>query len=841
MPSEVENPLSSLLKDNLGMISTKGKLTLKANDSLFTVFRKTANYIGKNGDWTGEDYIEATETIASLHEDQFGHVTSSRVLSDDEKAAVPINTIQGKEADHFIVVAHQVDSETVGQVNVHGYRQRTSSSVDISDMPYYSLVDLNNKAWKNQGNYYLSSSAGPEPQVMYTISNATHTIGYGKLIQNLRKDYDLNPAIQEVLSKENFDQFLARMTTHDGPKYGSWMDYLNPTHIGQISPQLMNEIAREPQENELSPSLKDDLAKPENYYLIDLDKTQGKVPNELVEWLKDRDPEDQPGNHFNGALVSKHAYEHGRRNYEINQLVVGNLAQTYDYILQNQLNLENEKALHAKSWQEKKHINKATQAVMDQTILKQDFHHVEIDNEVSLAVFNQFEGEAHRLMQVLPKPTDDLTLRLRKLGNHNALGAFYPTQAQITNTLVLDFRKMGEVGKQSLAADQDELGVSSFIHEYGHYLDYNLKPEGKVQLSLQDKFQPILRNYQRNLERLNIRKAEYYSTPTEVFARGFEEWVHYNQIKSNLITDPEYLDMTTGRPEYQAFAGNEAELYAYYDQIPELQQFKELNQGKDFSIDPEQVKINAIPKPIEPPTEMDLTDSHQLAAYSQQLLNEYTHDPKKYAQLLQATGPSIYEENCNRVLAVASTGDGRSLSQLDLVKQEFPIDKYRDQLTSFQAFEPNLAGRWESQPHYSYQQLKSVTKDSNELLKIADAYRDKVKMQRTLHQTKLSQQAELKDLYPDPITKELAHQMVDSFSQQGPLKDHPAVMSDFIQEASRKLTGEQRQTLYLQTANQGRNKAIKERQLSLSQPVIEQPQVAANQLPPLVKPRSHVR
>ena len=45
MPSEVENPLATLLKENFGMSSTKGKLTLKYSDSLFTVFRKTANFI----------------------------------------------------------------------------------------------------------------------------------------------------------------------------------------------------------------------------------------------------------------------------------------------------------------------------------------------------------------------------------------------------------------------------------------------------------------------------------------------------------------------------------------------------------------------------------------------------------------------------------------------------------------------------------------------------------------------------------------------------------------------------------------------------------------------------
>ncbi len=71
------------------------------------------------------------------------------------------------------------------------------------------------------------------------------------------------------------------------------------------------------------------------------------------------------------------------------------------------------------------------------------------------------------------------------------------------------------------------MGLQSFVHEYGHALDY---ATGSGLLSMRDDFKPIVARYRENLS-LNgkgtyvANKAEYYTAPTEVFARAFELYV----------------------------------------------------------------------------------------------------------------------------------------------------------------------------------------------------------------------------------------------------------------------------------------------------------------------------
>ena len=115
----------------------------------------------------------------------------------------------------------------------------------------------------------------------------------------------------------------------------------------------------------------------------------------------------------------------------------------------------------------------------------------------------------------------------------------------------------------------DFRSVSSFIHEYGHYLDYNLGKEKN--LSLMDDFLPIIRVYRSNVydkykDSYVYKKAGYYCTPTEVFARGFELYIS-SKVSSSLIKDA----MTYGKQEeYLCFDGCKEEMLAYMDKIFKL-------------------------------------------------------------------------------------------------------------------------------------------------------------------------------------------------------------------------------------------------------------------------------
>ncbi len=56
--SEVRNPLTTLMKQRYG-INRQSSLRLTDKDTLFSTFRKVANYIYKNGDWQEQDYCDA--------------------------------------------------------------------------------------------------------------------------------------------------------------------------------------------------------------------------------------------------------------------------------------------------------------------------------------------------------------------------------------------------------------------------------------------------------------------------------------------------------------------------------------------------------------------------------------------------------------------------------------------------------------------------------------------------------------------------------------------------------------------------------------------------------------
>lgn len=71
-------------------------------------------------------------------------------------------------------------------------------------------------------------------------------------------------------------------------------------------------------------------------------------------------------------------------------------------------------------------------------------------------MFDRFEKESLEFIARIGKFPDGNRFKVRKLGNHKALGLYYP-EAKV------------------LVVDVDS--PSSFIHEYGHLLDYKF---GKV-------------------------------------------------------------------------------------------------------------------------------------------------------------------------------------------------------------------------------------------------------------------------------------------------------------------------------------------------------------------------
>ena len=264
----------------------------------------------------------------------------------------------------------------------------------------------------------------------------------------------------------------------------------------------------------------------------------------------------------------------------IREQILNYISNTYDMIRQQNYEAEIDKMTRATAWMTKKNINDETKSLMENTSLKDFFHYIELDNDVDLELYKDFEQEMQLIYPLLPKSNQTADLRLRKLGNYRALGLFHPA----TNNIALDFRSGKDRGKdKNNPYAPNEPGIASFIHEYGHFLDYTMNPE-ESNLSMQDDFRPILHHYQQNLNKLENSdyvkdKSDYYGTPTEVFARAFELYSSHLGLQSSFLRSPKSYQSLS---EYQVF-GEEIlpTLYAYFDKhFPEYRKKIEAYQSQ---------------------------------------------------------------------------------------------------------------------------------------------------------------------------------------------------------------------------------------------------------------------
>src|SRR5699024_9355006 len=106
----------------------------------------------------------------------------------------------------------------------------------------------------------------------------------------------------------------------------------------------------------------------------------------------------------------------------------------------------------ATAWQDKKNPDKVHAELARSTPMARDFAKVEIDNDVDPEQFRDFEAaweDAKAKLPPIPAGREP-SLRIRYLGKHKATGVFFPH----ANTIAVDVRDS-----------------SSFVHEYGHYVD----------------------------------------------------------------------------------------------------------------------------------------------------------------------------------------------------------------------------------------------------------------------------------------------------------------------------------------------------------------------------------
>lgn len=580
----VVNPLATLMKAKYG-IDRQGSLTLSANDTMPSKIRKIANYIYKNGDWTQEDFEAAVKTYGEI-------------------------ALQLYEPG-IMVTGGSFNPKLEGRGSFSGevYDLQARKENNKKEYLVNVILDPNNKMWSKHGSMY-SLRSHEETDLGYIIGNKSTVLGYGKLFDDILKSWEEQKDNFPGVSTQALIRKLSMLGNHS-------YSQKQKRHIFDVSPEILKISKKDWQ----------------RYTIADSRWTTSATddaPDSIKEYLSK-------------SMIAKGGFSDLLDNALVNSFINNYIIDTYNVVQQQNHEQNMSKMAHARSFERKKNINKSTLEVMNNSILKNYFREIELDNEVDLKAFAIFEGEISRFIKALPKKVDadQPILRLRKIQNHGSKDM--ETKGLYFNHLkniVLDFRN----GR-----------YSSFGHEYGHYLDELLgKPikfdqnEVPMEYSLNDAFRPILDKYVQNLHKLGVGR-KYYSIPSEVFARGFELWLSdHLHVRSNGLAPATDYNLETGKPEYRAFdAELRKDIYQQFDNIPELALAKERLKNQDFSLVPEKQLLQ--PTNIEEPELRENAD--KLSKLATSILNKWLSDVDRFEALISGTGYQLDQPNPNRVIA----------------------------------------------------------------------------------------------------------------------------------------------------------------------------------------------
>lgn len=161
-------------------------------------------------------------------------------------------------------------------------------------------------------------------------------------------------------------------------------------------------------------------------------------------------------------------------------------------------------------WKDKKNPKESHVIAAKESVLGKDFKDVEIDSDVDLEKFKEFEKDYAEVRDKLPKIPEDKKPRIafRKLGKHSShkttvTGLYSPAH----NAIAISVEDSG-----------------STVHEMAHMYDFALKDN----VSMKGDFKDIQQEYASSIKMPSGSedKADYYKSSHEVFARSFELYAH---------------------------------------------------------------------------------------------------------------------------------------------------------------------------------------------------------------------------------------------------------------------------------------------------------------------------
>lgn len=502
--------ITDLMKERYGIKQTGKSLNVTPSDTLYTIFRKTADYIYRNGEWTEEDEKTAIKGMLN-QEDYFGGDISNINI---EKTTLSDENI-GKITDRHNIFKSYPKTSSLFKTNgwkdhVYkvSYTDSSSRNPALWEKSKIIILDPDNKVGTLHKHNYDIYDDNNNLSSELKIGNLNRTIGYDKLCTDILRE------LKGTDNREQVNALLARIT--------------NPENSGKKKAYLFTHDAY--YDNEITAEMRKEATNNPDYMI------------QVNDWQR----------------MNFRYYEQRQLRNQAVDSISEYLEDTYNLTLQMQYEVDIEAQTHAKSWQTKKNINKATLDAMENSSLKQDFKDLELDNDVDIDKFRQLEPEIKETINFLPQSTNNEKpiLRFRKLGNHHATGLFVP----FNNTLAVDFRSYESKSEYRPSG----VGIESFIHEYGHFLDYNansseLSKDGQTRqyanrfrhiLSMQDDFKEILHQTQHEIQnrvanglKMSSHFVNYYTTPTEVYARAFEVYSSEVGLQNSLLKDKsEYKD-----------------------------------------------------------------------------------------------------------------------------------------------------------------------------------------------------------------------------------------------------------------------------------------------------------
>lgn len=583
----MKEKIIDLMKEKFSTMSTKShkKLNITPKDNLYSAYKKLALYLYENSSLAEQDEInviaDETKNRINLPVTNFQHIEKMEISNQDlltvERYLKDTNAAKKDEWYKHIYFSNQLPSDNKKNIesicivlspsgafknsalnswfyrfNRENHKKKALMLINLPLSYSYGLI-------KDELNNYLPSSQKDNGMMQRIIRNLCSQTGSKSKFD---KDF---PSIPNIVERKQYMKNIdiSECTLSDfGNNY-----YILPKNSYVLGTWYSYDF---------NGSFRPILAENSSGFLID-DMVEVTLPNEDRRIFMHKDELD--------IQVSKQVSMNYAQKYltHVKNIMI---QFEYDYA-------QKETVSKARFFEQKKNINKSTLTAMTRLkhTLNDRFRDVEIDNDVDLDKLAEITEELKKTSLLLPKVEGvKPILRFRKLRNLHALGAYF----NLNQTIAVDFRS-ANAGKEKNGIGAINVGLQSFIHEYGHFIDYNFADE---QLSLKTDFELILQSAQNYIFSkgegfLSSSKQNYFATPTEVFARAFEFYVSNCNLDNDFIKDTEQYQNSQNLA-FSCFSNVKSDLINYFDNLlPNLKdKILEYNFEKEKKTNPINNEVN---------------------------------------------------------------------------------------------------------------------------------------------------------------------------------------------------------------------------------------------------------